>query len=112
MSFIQYIKDTKVELKHVAWPTQTQTIIYTVLVIAISLLVALYIGFFDFFFTRGLEEVIGGSSGSVPLETTHEPSLPEGIDFSVVPEMEGGDTSNVQVMTNDSELTENLPEEN
>jgi preprotein translocase SecE subunit len=49
-----YLKDTRAELEHVSWPTQKQTIIYTALVIAISLLVAAFIGVFDFFFTKGV----------------------------------------------------------
>ncbi len=51
-SFIQYIKDTKSELKHVSWPTRSQTIWFTVLVIVISLLTAVYLGAFDQLFTH------------------------------------------------------------
>lgn len=58
MSFLQYIKDTRGELRHVAWPTQTQTIIYTVLVIAISLFVSVYLGLFDYLFTSGVETAL------------------------------------------------------
>ncbi len=58
MSFIQYLKDTRSELNHVAWPTRIQTIIYTVLVIALSVLVALYLGLFDFLFTSGLARIL------------------------------------------------------
>ena len=54
MSFIQYLKDTRGELRHVAWPTRIQTIIYTTLVIAISLLIAGYLGLFDYILTTGL----------------------------------------------------------
>lgn len=59
MGLGQYIKDTRSELNHVAWPTRVQTIIYTILVIVISLLVSLYLGFFDFLFTSSLGKVIG-----------------------------------------------------
>jgi preprotein translocase SecE subunit len=59
-SFGQYLKDTQAELRHVAWPTQTQTIVYTVLVIALSLFVALYLGFFDYLFTSILQRAIEG----------------------------------------------------
>lgn len=51
-SFIQYIKDTQSELKHVSWPTRSQTIWFTVLVIVISLLTAVYLGAFDQLFTH------------------------------------------------------------
>ena len=54
MSIIQYLKDTRGELHHVAWPTRLQTIVYTALVILISIFIALYLGFFDYIFTTGL----------------------------------------------------------
>lgn len=53
--FINYLKDTFAELKHVSWPTRTQTIVYTVLVIVISIFTAIFIGIFDFGFSRGLD---------------------------------------------------------
>lgn len=53
--FINYLKDTFAELKHVSWPTQKQAVVYTVLVIVISILVAIFIGVFDFVFSRGLD---------------------------------------------------------
>lgn len=52
--FAQYVRATLAELKHVSWPTQSQTVIYTSLVIAISLLVALFVSFFDLIFVRAL----------------------------------------------------------
>lgn len=89
MSFSQYIKDTRVELKHVAWPTQTQTIVYTILVIGISILIALYIGFFDFLFTRGLDEFLQGmgvANSSIEVTPQSTPDMaPENIDFDVLP---------------------------
>ncbi len=54
MSFIQYLKDTQGELRHVAWPTRLQTIVYTILVALLSVVVALYLGLFDYLFTSGL----------------------------------------------------------
>lgn len=66
MSFVQYLKDTRGELRHVAWPTRVQTIVYTILVIAISILVSLYLGFFDFAFTRALGKIIEVLPGSTP----------------------------------------------
>ncbi len=50
-----YFRDTRGELKHVSWPTQKQTIIYTILVIVLSLLTALYLGVFDAVFMKGIE---------------------------------------------------------
>ena len=53
--FINYLKDTFSELKHVSWPTQKQSIVYTALVIAISLVIALFVGLFDSIFAKGLD---------------------------------------------------------
>ena len=58
MSFIQYLKDTQGELRHVAWPTRLQTIVYTIVVVLLSVFVALYLGLFDFIFTSGLRNVL------------------------------------------------------
>ena len=55
---MQYFKDTRAELRHVAWPTRTQTIVYTILVAAISLGTAAYLGLFDFLFTTGLTQLV------------------------------------------------------
>ena len=51
---LQYLKETKNELKEVVFPTTTQTITYTVLVILISALVALTLGGTDV----GLREIL------------------------------------------------------
>ncbi len=59
MAFLQYLKDTRGELNHVAWPTRVQTLVFTALVILTSILISLYLGFFDFLFTTGLGKVIG-----------------------------------------------------
>ena len=58
MSFIQYIKDTAVEMKHVSWPTQKQTTIFTSLVIALSIITAMYLGIFDYVFSKLLEMMV------------------------------------------------------
>ena len=57
--FGQYLRDTRAELRHVAWPTRMQTIVYAVLVALISVGVALYLGLFDFLFTTGLSRLLG-----------------------------------------------------
>lgn len=53
-SFINYLKDTVSEMKHVSWPTQKQAMISTALVVVISILVAILVGLFDAGFSRGL----------------------------------------------------------
>ncbi len=46
----EYIKETRAELKHVNWPTRQQAIMYTVVVVIVSLLTALFLGVFDSLF--------------------------------------------------------------
>lgn len=53
-----YLKEVKVEMSHVAFPTKRQTTIFTIFVIIISLGVAVYLGIFDFIFEFGLEKLI------------------------------------------------------
>lgn len=60
MSFIDYLKDTRAELRHVAWPTQTQTVVFTTLVVAVSIFVSAYLGVFDYLFTGILQRVVTG----------------------------------------------------
>lgn len=55
---INYIRDTRGELKHVSWPTRRQAVIFTVVVIIISLLVAIFLGFLDFAFSFLLQKFI------------------------------------------------------
>lgn len=52
MSIINYIRETKVELSHVNWPTKRQSIIFSTVVIIISVLTAFFLGLFDFIFSR------------------------------------------------------------
>ena len=55
MNLITYLKETRAELKHVAWPTRKQAIMYTIVVIAISVLTSLYLGVFDYLFSMLLK---------------------------------------------------------
>jgi preprotein translocase subunit SecE len=55
----EYFKGTKAELKHVVWPTRKLTILYTIIVIVLSVVVAYFLGVFDFIFSKGLEKIIG-----------------------------------------------------
>ncbi len=54
----EYIKETKAEFKHVIWPSRSQTFYYTLIVIVLSVLLAYFLGVFDFIFNRGLERII------------------------------------------------------
>ncbi len=58
MRILNYIRDVRGEMKHVSWPTRRQTIVFTLLVIAISVIVAVYLGLLDFVFSRILERLV------------------------------------------------------
>ncbi len=55
---IEYFKETKAELKHVNWPGRRQTLYFTLIVVALSAIVAYFLGVFDFIFSKGLEKII------------------------------------------------------
>lgn len=46
-----FLKEVQLEMKKVNWPTREETIKYTLIVIAVSLGVAIFLGGFDFIFT-------------------------------------------------------------
>ena len=85
MSFIQYLKDTQGELRHVAWPTRLQTIVYTILVALISIGVALYLGLFDYLFTTTLARFLGVAPTQSPITVTQQPLATTTPVFSVDP---------------------------
>jgi preprotein translocase subunit SecE len=58
MKLINYLKETKGELKHVSWPTKIQTVYFTIIVIILSLITAFFLGFFDTIFAKLLRIVI------------------------------------------------------
>jgi preprotein translocase subunit SecE len=52
MSIISYLKETKGELSHVNWPTRKQSIVFSLVVIVISVFVAFFLGLFDLIFSK------------------------------------------------------------
>lgn len=58
MQFIEYIKESKGELSHVTWPTRRQAVVFTVLVIVLSVGTSLYLGAFDALFTTLIKKFI------------------------------------------------------
>jgi len=53
-----YFRESRDELKKVVWPSRKQTVNDTVLVVAISLFVAAFLGFLDLLMNYGLEKFI------------------------------------------------------
>ena len=52
---IDYLKEVRAEMDHVKWPTRKQTIYFTIAVLLVSLVIAYYLGFLDYVFSRGLD---------------------------------------------------------
>ena len=55
MGIVDYVRDTKAELKHVVWPSRQQALLYTLAIIIISALFAVALGALDI----GLERLLG-----------------------------------------------------
>jgi preprotein translocase subunit SecE len=58
MIFIDYLRDTKAELRHVSWPTKKQTLNYTIIVLLISIGTGIFLGVIDFGFAQVLKRFI------------------------------------------------------
>lgn len=58
MDILKYLKETKAELKEVSFPSTSQTIIYTVIVVAVSIIVAVTLGLTDFGLREALTQLL------------------------------------------------------
>ena len=55
---VEFLKEVRLELKKVTWPTREETIRYTAAVIGFSLVVAAFLGGLDFLFSWLLSEFV------------------------------------------------------
>lgn len=55
---VEFIREVKVELASVKWPSRQETAKLTAMVIGVSLFVALYIGGLDLAFTSLIQSII------------------------------------------------------
>lgn len=55
---VTFLKEVRLEMKRVNWPTRHQTLNYTLIVIGVSLVVAVFLGGLDFIFTSILNRFI------------------------------------------------------
>jgi len=55
---ITFLKEVKLEIKKVNWPTRQQTTKYTLIVLGISVAIAIFLGSLDFLFTTLLEKFV------------------------------------------------------
>lgn len=58
ISPVEYIKETRDELRKVTWPTQAEVTRLTLIVLIISIIVGLYIGGLDYVFTKTIELIL------------------------------------------------------
>jgi preprotein translocase subunit SecE len=56
--FVQYLQDSRAELKKVVWPTKKETTKHTLIVIGVSLFVAAFLGVADYLLSSLLRLVI------------------------------------------------------
>lgn len=87
-ALINYLKSSIEELKKVAWPTRSETIRYSALVVGISVGLALAIGILDFALTQGLEkliEIVPTTEQAAPeTETQRIPISPSDLENGVI----------------------------
>jgi len=55
---VNYVKESREELKKVAWPTRSVVIRDTFVVVAVSLAMAVFFGVIDFGLSKGLEQLL------------------------------------------------------
>jgi len=58
MKLITYLREVRGEMKHVSWPTRKQVILFTTLVIILSIITAMFLGAFDTFFSFLLGAIV------------------------------------------------------
>ena len=58
MNLIKFVESSIEEMKKVTWPTKKETYNYTILVIAISIALALFLGGLDYLFSGALKLIL------------------------------------------------------
>jgi len=54
----KYLKEVKAEMEKVTWPTRKETLRYTLIVISVSVIVAIFLGGLDYLFNIALIQII------------------------------------------------------
>ena len=57
-AILTFLREAKIELSRVNWPSQKEVIRYTILVVVISLAVAAFLGTLDFLFSFLVEKYL------------------------------------------------------
>jgi preprotein translocase subunit SecE len=58
IKIVTFLKEVRLEMKKVNWPTRQQTVRYTLIVIGVSVAVAAFLGGLDFLFTTLLNKFV------------------------------------------------------
>ncbi|MBP6974934.1 MAG: preprotein translocase subunit SecE [Candidatus Pacebacteria bacterium] len=58
MKAIQFLKETKIELRHVVWPTRRRALTYALIIIVFSLALGYMLSGFDVLFRELLKTVV------------------------------------------------------
>jgi preprotein translocase subunit SecE len=58
IKIVTFLKEVRLEMKKVNWPTRQQTVRYTLIVIGVSVAVAAFLGGLDFLFTTILNKFV------------------------------------------------------
>lgn len=56
---VRYFKETRAELRKVTWPTRQQATNLTLIVLAVTLAMALFLGAFDLIFSALIRQILG-----------------------------------------------------
>lgn len=56
---VRYIRETRVELGKVSWPTRQEALNLTIVVLLVTLTMAIFLGSLDYVFTKLFELIIG-----------------------------------------------------
>jgi len=55
---VTYLKQAKEELEKVTWPSRKETIQYSIIVVGVSILLAVFIGVLDLALNLGLDQLV------------------------------------------------------
>ena len=58
-AFFNYLRNVRAEMVHVVWPDRKQAVLYTVLIVVISAVLALAIAGLDYVFTGVVSRLVG-----------------------------------------------------
>ncbi len=56
---VEYFKDTRGELRKVSWPTRQQATNLTLIVLAVTVVMALFLGAIDYLFAQLVKLIVG-----------------------------------------------------